>query len=158
MDEYQDTYVAQYLWLRLLARKHRNLCCVGDDDQSVYSWRGAEVGNILKFEHDFPGAKVIRLEANYRSTPPILAAAAGLIAHNSERLGKTLRPRRRETGGELVTVRGVWDGEEEARWVVEEMESLQRKGFLAGRDGGAGARRFPDTRIRRTAGGHRRAL
>ncbi len=132
VDEYQDTNVAQYLWLRLLARKHRNLCCVGDDDQSVYSWRGAEVGNILKFERDFPGAKVIRLEANYRSTPPILAAAAGLIARNTQRLGKTLRPARADVEGEPVKVRGVWDGEEEARWVVEEIESLQRKGFSLG--------------------------
>ncbi len=132
VDEYQDTNVAQYLWLRLLARKHRNLCCVGDDDQSVYSWRGAEVGNILKFERDFPGAKIVKLESNYRSTPPILAAAAGLIAHNAQRLGKTLRPAKGDTGGEPVTVRGVWDGEEEARWVVEEIEALQRKGTSLG--------------------------
>jgi DNA helicase-2/ATP-dependent DNA helicase PcrA len=132
VDEYQDTNVAQYLWLRLLARKHKNICCVGDDDQSVYSWRGAEVGNILKFERDFPGAKVIRLEANYRSTPPILKAASHLIAHNSERLGKTLRPAGGGTEGDAVIVRGVWDGEEEARWVVEEIEALQRKGMSLG--------------------------
>jgi len=132
VDEYQDTNVAQYLWLRLLARKHRNLCCVGDDDQSVYSWRGAEVGNILKFERDFPGAKIIKLEANYRSTPPILAAASGLIAHNAQRLGKTLRPAKLGAPGEPVIVRGLWDGEEEARWVVEEIEALQKRGTRLG--------------------------
>jgi DNA helicase-2/ATP-dependent DNA helicase PcrA len=126
VDEYQDTNVAQYLWLRLLAQRHRNLCCVGDDDQSIYGWRGAEVGNILKFEQDFPGAAVIRLEQNYRSTPEILAAAAHLIAHNRGRLGKTLWT---EAGaGERVGLRGLWDGEEEARWVADEIEAEQRKG------------------------------
>ncbi|MBI5162293.1 MAG: UvrD-helicase domain-containing protein, partial [Magnetospirillum sp.] len=130
VDEYQDTNVAQYLWLRLLAQKHRNICCVGDDDQSIYSWRGAEVGNILKFEHDFPGAKVVRLESNYRSTPHILAAASALIAHNEGRLGKTLRPGLVHAPGtaEKVRVTGVWDGETEARRVVEEIETLQRAG------------------------------
>jgi DNA helicase-2/ATP-dependent DNA helicase PcrA len=130
VDEYQDTNVAQYLWLRLLAQQHKNLCCVGDDDQSIYSWRGAEVGNILRFETDFPGAQVIRLEQNYRSTRHILGAAAGLIAHNKGRLGKTLWTA--ETGGEKVMVRGVWDGEEEARWVGEEIEALQRRGDKLG--------------------------
>ena len=96
VDEYQDTNLVQYLWLRLLAQAHRNICCVGDDDQSIYSWRGAEVENILRFEKDFPGAKIVRLEANYRSTAPILAAASGLIAHNEGRLGKTLRPGRHD--------------------------------------------------------------
>jgi DNA helicase-2/ATP-dependent DNA helicase PcrA len=129
VDEYQDTNVAQYLWLRLLAQGHRNICCVGDDDQSIYSWRGAEVGNILKFEKDFPGAAVIRLERNYRSTSHILAAASGLIAHNQGRLGKTLRPGAPHAEfGEKIVLRGVWDGEEEARTVVDEIESLQRKG------------------------------
>ena len=126
VDEYQDTNVAQYLWLRLLAQGHRNLCCVGDDDQSIYSWRGAEVGNILRFEKDFPGAKIVRLEQNYRSTPHILAAASGLIAHNEGRLGKTLWTETNE--GEKVRLRAVWDSEEEARWVGDEIESLQRKG------------------------------
>ncbi len=130
VDEYQDTNVAQYLWLRLLAREHRNLACVGDDDQSIYGWRGAEVGNILRFERDFPGAKVIRLERNYRSTPYILAAASGLIAHNEGRLGKTLWTE--ETEGEKVALRGVWDGEEEARLVGGEIETLQRKGVPLG--------------------------
>ncbi|MFT5439938.1 MAG: DNA helicase-2/ATP-dependent DNA helicase PcrA [Alphaproteobacteria bacterium] len=126
VDEYQDTNVAQYLWLRLLAREHRNICCVGDDDQSIYSWRGAEVGNILRFEKDFEGASVVRLEQNYRSTPEILAAASGLIAHNSGRLGKTLWTE--AEGGEKITVRGVWDGESEARFVAEEIEVLHSKG------------------------------
>jgi len=126
VDEYQDTNVAQYLWLRLLAQTHRNICCVGDDDQSIYSWRGAEVGNILRFEEDFPGAEIVRLERNYRSTPHILAAASGLISHNEGRLGKTLWTDINE--GEKVKVRGVWDGEEEARVVGEEIESLQGKG------------------------------
>src|SRR5512147_1817949 len=126
VDEYQDTNVAQYLWLRALAQQHRNLCCVGDDDQSIYSWRGAEVGNILRFERDFPGARVIRLECNYRSTPHILAAASGLIAHNRGRLGKTLWTMR--DGGDKVQVRGVWDGEDEARVVCEQMEKLRGEG------------------------------
>jgi DNA helicase-2/ATP-dependent DNA helicase PcrA len=129
VDEYQDTNVAQYLWLRLLAQKHRNICCVGDDDQAIYSWRGAEVANILRFEHDFPGARVVRLETNYRSTPAILAAASGLIDHNQGRLGKTLRPGpENDHEGDPIVVRGLWDGTEEARWVVDEIEVLQRSG------------------------------
>ncbi|WP_036006455.1 ATP-dependent helicase, partial [Bradyrhizobium yuanmingense] len=172
VDEYQDTNVAQYLWLRLLSQapsstsprlrgevasrsdagegaspstelvetpphpgllpesgekeKTKNICCVGDDDQSIYGWRGAEVDNILRFEHDFPGAKVIRLERNYRSTGHILAAASHLIAHNEGRLGKTLRTEDRD--GEKVTVTGSWDSEEEARAIGEEIEQLQRQG------------------------------
>jgi DNA helicase II / ATP-dependent DNA helicase PcrA len=157
VDEYQDTNVAQYLWLRLLGqsgpastavaapaqvgetegfdlaetfaadqpRKQKNICCVGDDDQSIYGWRGAEVDNILRFDHDFPGAKVIRLERNYRSTGHILAAASHLISHNQGRLGKTLRTE--DVLGEKVTVTGAWDSEEEARAVGEEIEQLQRK-------------------------------
>src|SRR5947209_2113059 len=173
VDEYQDTNVAQYLWLRLLAQAPskpgstgltspvlreaidaqrasdaegspagaapaigyseqivpsppKNICCVGDDDQSIYGWRGAEVDNILRFEHDFPGAKVIRLERNYRSTGHILAAASHLIAHNEGRLGKTLRTE--DVDGEKVTVTGSWDSEEEARAIGEEIEQLQRAG------------------------------
>jgi DNA helicase-2/ATP-dependent DNA helicase PcrA len=128
VDEYQDTNLVQYLWLRLLAQGHKNICCVGDDDQSIYSWRGAEVENILRFEHDFPGAKIIRLEANYRSTAPILAAASGLIAHNEGRLGKTLRPGRQEASGERVTVVSLWDSDEEARMVGGRIEALRRDG------------------------------
>ncbi|WP_073034817.1 ATP-dependent helicase [Roseovarius pacificus] len=124
VDEYQDTNVAQYLWLRLLAGGHRNICCVGDDDQSIYGWRGAEVGNILRFEKDFPGATVIRLEQNYRSTPHILAAAGGVIAANKGRLGKELWTDAPE--GEKVRLIGHWDGEEEARWIGEEIEAMQR--------------------------------
>src|SRR6186997_289793 len=169
VDEYQDTNVAQYLWLRLIAQKPvaspnvipgrpeganpksiattgsmdsglapdgaprndvamlsppKNICCVGDDDQSIYGWRGAEVDNILRFDHDFPGAKVIRLERNYRSTGHILAAASHLIAHNEGRLGKTLRTE--DVDGEKVTVTGSWDSEEEARGIGEEIEELQR--------------------------------
>ena len=126
VDEYQDTNVAQYLWLRLLAQEQKNICCVGDDDQSIYGWRGAEVGNILRYEEDFSGAKVIRMERNYRSTPHILAAASALIAHNEGRLGKTLWTDMTE--GEKVQVRGFWDGEEEARAIAEDIEDLQRKG------------------------------
>ncbi len=126
VDEYQDTNVAQYLWLRLLAQKSQNLCCVGDDDQSIYGWRGAEVDNILRFERDFPGAKVVRLERNYRSTSHILAAAAGLIATNKSRLGKTLWTE--AEGGEKVVVRGVWDGEAESRLIADEVERAKRAG------------------------------
>src|SRR5262247_785541 len=147
VDEYQDTNVAQYLWLRLLgqstgsresarpgddepseapapARTLKNICCVGDDDQSIYGWRGAEVDNILRFEHDFPGAKIIRLERNYRSTAHILTAASHLIAHNEGRLGKTLRTE--DEPGEKVQVTSCWDSEEEARAIGEEIEQLQR--------------------------------
>jgi ATP-dependent DNA helicase UvrD/PcrA len=126
VDEYQDTNVAQYLWLRLLAQSAPNICCVGDDDQSIYGWRGAEVDNILRFEHDFPGAKVIRLERNYRSTGNILGAASGLISANTGRLGKTLFTDGHE--GAKVTVTGVWDDEEEARGIGDDIEALQKEG------------------------------
>ena len=175
VDEYQDTNVAQYLWLRLLAqssplsspgraegaspgdprlatlqedvdgrnksghdvvasaeRAQKNICCVGDDDQSIYGWRGAEVDNILRFDHDFPGAKIIRLERNYRSTGHILAAASHLIAHNEGRLGKTLRTE--DVLGEKVQVTGGWDSEEEARSIGEEIEQLQRDAREQGLD------------------------
>ncbi len=125
VDEYQDTNVAQYMWLRLLAQGSNNICCVGDDDQSIYGWRGAEVGNILRFEKDFPGAKIIRLEQNYRSTGHILAAAGGVIANNQGRLGKTLWCDGEQ--GEKIHVQGLWDGEAEARFVAEDIESRQLK-------------------------------
>jgi DNA helicase-2/ATP-dependent DNA helicase PcrA len=131
VDEYQDTNVAQYMWLRLLARGSNNICCVGDDDQSIYGWRGAEVGNILKFEQDFEGAKIVRLEQNYRSTNGILKAAHAVISNNDGRLGKELWSASGD--GEKLVVRGLWDGEAEARWVGEEIEQLQR-----GRNGEAG--------------------
>ncbi|HQZ13652.1 MAG TPA: UvrD-helicase domain-containing protein [Devosia sp.] len=131
VDEYQDSNVAQYLWLRLLAAgsdpSKANVCVVGDDDQSIYGWRGAEVDNILRFEKDFPGAKVIRLERNYRSTSNILSAASHLIAHNESRLGKTLQTDVGEQG-EKIGVTSVWDSEEEARLVGEEIEQFQRQG------------------------------
>jgi DNA helicase-2/ATP-dependent DNA helicase PcrA len=127
VDEYQDTNVAQYLWLRLLAKGSGNICCVGDDDQSIYGWRGAQVENILKFEKDFPGATVIRLEENYRSTGHILSAANAVIANNEGRLGKQLFTS--EGDGEKIKVRGLWDGEAEARWVGEEIEALQNKRY-----------------------------
>jgi len=123
VDEYQDTNIAQYLWLRLLASSHKNICCVGDDDQSIYGWRGAEVGNILKFENDFSNATIIRLEQNYRSTEHILATASHLINQNSERLGKTLWTA--ENGGDKVRLIGHWDGDEEARWIGDEIEASQ---------------------------------
>ena len=128
VDEYQDTNLVQYYWLRLLAQANRNICCVGDDDQSIYSWRGAEIENILKFERDFPGAKIVRLEANYRSTAPILAAASHLIAHNEGRLGKTLRSGRNDSRGENVEVVALWDSEEEARMVGNRVENYRRDG------------------------------
>ena len=123
VDEYQDTNVAQYLWLRLLASSHQNICCVGDDDQSIYGWRGAEVGNILKFENDFKNSCVIRLEQNYRSTEHILGAASHLINGNKERLGKTLWTA--QEGGNKVKLIGHWDGDEEARWIGDEIESAE---------------------------------
>ncbi len=126
VDEYQDTNAVQYLWLRLLAQERRNIACVGDDDQSIYSWRGAQVENILRFEKDFPGAAVIKLEQNYRSTPHILGAAGGVIANNSGRLGKQLWTEL--DVGEKVRVLGVWDGPEEARRVGDEIESCRRSG------------------------------
>lgn len=126
VDEYQDTNVCQYLWLRLLAQGSHNLCVVGDDDQSIYGWRGAEVDNILRFETDFPGAKVVRLERNYRSTSHILAAASGLIAANRDRLGKTLWTE--QEGGEKVSVMGVWDAPAEARIISGEIENWKSKG------------------------------
>ena len=126
VDEYQDTNIAQYLWLRLLARGTGNICCVGDDDQSIYGWRGAEVTNILKFEKDFEGAEVIRLERNYRSTGHILAAASQLITANKGRLGKTLWTEGDQ--GEPVKLRGLWDGEAEARLIGDDIESWQTKG------------------------------
>ena len=136
VDEYQDTNLVQYLWLRLLAQRpdlqgqnsSQNICCVGDDDQSIYSWRGAEIENILRFERDFRGAKVVRLESNYRSTRPILGAASGLIARNSGRLGKTLRPGRDDADGEKVRVVSLWDSEEEARMVGDRIETARRSG------------------------------
>lgn len=127
VDEYQDTNVAQYLWLRLLAIGHKNICCVGDDDQSIYSWRGAEVGNILRFERDFPDATIIRLECNYRSTPHILAAASALIANNRGRLGKTLWTPVKE--GDKIRLKSLWDEGEEARYAGDEVETLQREGI-----------------------------
>ena len=125
VDEYQDTNGAQYLWLRLLAQQSQNICVVGDDDQSIYGWRGAEVGNILRFEEDFDNATIIRLEDNYRSTQNILTAADSVIAHNEKRLGKTLRSQK--GAGEKIVVHGLWDGEAEARWVGEQVEQLQRQ-------------------------------
>ncbi len=144
VDEYQDTNVAQYLWLRLLTNADRNLCCVGDDDQSIYGWRGAEVDNILKFERDYPGAKVIRLERNYRSTEHILAAAAGLIRANTARLGKTLFTDSK--GGDKVQVQGLWDGAAEAQFVAEDMER-QHKGTRNPNTGDTDPRKWSDMAV-----------
>lgn len=132
VDEYQDTNVTQYLFLRLLSQKSRNLCCVGDDDQSIYSWRGAEIENILRFQKDFEDAKVIRLERNYRSTANILAAASSLIAHNSSRLGKTLRVAENspaaKCSNDKIKVLSIYSGEEEAKWIAAEIENLHHNG------------------------------
>jgi DNA helicase-2/ATP-dependent DNA helicase PcrA len=124
VDEYQDTNVVQYLLLRLLAAAHKNICCVGDDDQSIYGWRGAEIKNILRFENDFNEAKIIRLEQNYRSTEYILTGAIGIISSNRNRLGKTLWTDKK--GGEPIRLIGNWDGEAEATWIGEEIESMQK--------------------------------
>lgn len=131
VDEYQDTNTIQYLWLRILAKKEgqvSNICCVGDDDQSIYSWRGAEIANILRFEKDFPGAQIIRLESNYRSTPIILAAASDLIAMNENRLGKTLHSEKSDIEGEKIQIVSTWDSDEEARFIGEKIESLAKEG------------------------------
>ena len=131
VDEYQDTNVAQYLMLRLLAQKQKNICCVGDDDQSIYSWRGAEVENILNFQKVYPEAIIIRLERNYRSTTHILGAASGLIAHNAGRLGKTLKVAdTRDGSGDKVHLKGYWNGSEEAEGVIDQIEAEQRQGRL----------------------------
>ena len=133
VDEYQDTNVTQYLLIRILSQKYRNLCCVGDDDQSIYSWRGAEIENILRFNKDFADAKIIRLERNYRSTANILAAASNLISHNQGRLGKTLKvaensPAKQAENSKIKVV-STYNGEEEAQFVAENIESLRRQGF-----------------------------
>lgn len=133
VDEYQDTNVTQYLFLRLLSQKYRNLCCVGDDDQSIYSWRGAEIENIMRFQTDFTDAKVIRLEQNYRSTANILNAASSLIAHNATRLGKTLRVAEnspaKSAQNDKIKVLSICDGAEEASWIATEIETLHHGGY-----------------------------
>ena len=133
VDEYQDTNVSQYLLLRLLSQKHRNLCCVGDDDQSIYSWRGAEIENILRFNKDFPDAKIVRLERNYRSTANILAAASALISHNQDRLGKTLKVAEHspvsECANEKVKVVSTYSGDDEAKYITQEVQRLKYKGI-----------------------------
>ncbi|MBP5353238.1 MAG: UvrD-helicase domain-containing protein [Alphaproteobacteria bacterium] len=133
VDEYQDTNVTQYLFLRLLSQQNRNLCCVGDDDQSIYSWRGAEIENILRFQKDFEDAQIIRLERNYRSTANILSAASALIAHNATRLGKTLKVAENspaaQSANDKIKVLSIYSGEEEARWVASEIEQLHRNGY-----------------------------
>ncbi len=127
VDEYQDTNTIQYLWLKLLADKTKNICCVGDDDQSIYGWRGAQVGNILRFENDYPSAKVIKLEENYRSTGRILEAANSVIINNKERLGKNLKTSSKD--GDKIDLISVWDGIEEAKKTSLEIEKLHSSGF-----------------------------
>ena len=127
VDEYQDTNTIQYLWLKLFANKSQNICCVGDDDQSIYGWRGAQVGNILKFEKDYTSAKVIKLEENYRSTGRILEAANSIIANNKERLTKKLKTSSGD--GDKIDLISVWDGVEEARITSLEIENLHSLGF-----------------------------
>ncbi|WP_272916174.1 ATP-dependent helicase [Aristophania vespae] len=131
VDEYQDTNTIQYLWLRLLAKRDNNeaanIACVGDDDQSIYSWRGADIGNILRFEKDFPGARIVRLERNYRSTPRILAAAAGIILHNEGRLGKTLHAANSSEEGEPIYVISLLDSDEESRVIAQQIQNLHKE-------------------------------
>ena len=133
VDEYQDTNVSQYLLIRLLSQKYRNLCCVGDDDQSIYSWRGAEIENILRFNKDFPDAKTIRLERNYRSTANILKAASNLISNNQDRLGKTLKVAENspalQCDNSKIKVVSTYNGAEEAQYVIDEIDSLTRSGY-----------------------------
>lgn len=124
VDEYQDTNESQYRWLRFLATTHQNICCVGDDDQSIYGWRGADVGNLLNFSKDFPLALTFRLEENYRSTPLILDAANALIQHNVKRMGKTSKAIRE--GGEKVHVQGNENGAQEARWLCQTIQKLRK--------------------------------
>ncbi|MDR1908216.1 MAG: UvrD-helicase domain-containing protein [Holosporales bacterium] len=130
VDEYQDTNTAQYLWLKALASGRKNICCVGDDDQAIYTWRGADVGNILRFEQDFEGAKVIRLEQNYRSSGHILTAASALIRNNVKRLGKELWTSARE--GDQIRVKHAWNSEDEARFICNEIEKLRAEGASFG--------------------------
>lgn len=133
VDEYQDTNVTQYLLLRLLSQKYRNLCCVGDDDQSIYSWRGAEIENILKFNEDFPEATTIRLERNYRSTANILATASAVISHNTKRLGKTLKVAEHspvsDCKNEKIQVISLYSGDDEARYIAQKIENLHYDNF-----------------------------
>ncbi len=124
IDEYQDTSAVQYLWVRMLASNHNNICCVGDDDQSIYSWRGAEVGNILRFEKDFKDAKVIKLEQNYRSTTPILKAADSVIKNNIQRHGKTLWTT--DPNGEKIKIVSCWNDKEESRFIASKISDLIR--------------------------------
>lgn len=125
VDEYQDTNVVQYLWLRLLAQGHQNICCVGDDDQSIYRWRGAEVQNILRFEKDFPAAKIIKLQENYRSSSHILGAASELIRHNGHRHEKTLFTKGEE--GEKITVTAFPDDRSEAATIAQNINGLSHQ-------------------------------
>lgn len=125
VDEYQDTNIAQYLWLRLLSQDKHNICCVGDDDQSIYGWRGAEIENILRFEKDFEEANIVRLEINYRSTQEILSTADKLISNNNNRLGKNLKAHN-EAGGQKVKLVSIWDDRGEAKYIANEIESLQQ--------------------------------
>jgi len=131
IDEYQDTNAVQYIWARMLASKHKNICCVGDDDQSIYSWRGAEVKNILRFEKDFPNAKVIKLEQNYRSTPYILKAASSVIAHNKNRHSKKLWTN--QEPGKKIKIISCWNDKEEARFISTETEKSINSGFYKAR-------------------------
>lgn len=116
VDEYQDTNIAQYMWLRILAQQNPNICCVGDDDQSIYGWRGAKIENILRFEKDFPGAHIVKLEQNYRSTKYILQAASALIANNSGRYGKILWTG--DDHGHKLKINNFWNDSEEAKYIA----------------------------------------
>ena len=125
VDEYQDTNFIQSRWLNLLAEKNKNICCVGDDDQSIYSWRGAEIKNFLDFDKIYENTKIIRLEENYRSSKNILSVASSLISNNQNRVGKTLKSTMDE--GDLIKLNCFKNGKDEAIGISDEVENIKKE-------------------------------